>query len=218
MLHHAALFLLRPWLWLSGPLTESVLAEDPIEEFGHWFRMAKRCVFLEFPDGMALSTVNAEGYPEVRWVLLKGFDSRGFVFFTNKESQKGHALAHTPRASLGFFWDALQRQIRVRGVVEEVSDEESDAYFASRPRGSQIGAWASLQSRTLSDPAEFRQRLQEVAERFAGEAVTRPPYWGGYRVVPEVIEFWKARASRLHDRFEYRRTAEGGWDRRRLYP
>lgn len=218
MLHHTILFLLRPWLWLSGPLTETALAEDPMEEFGHWFRMAQRCVFLEFPDGMALSTVNAEGWPEVRWVLLKGFDARGFVFFTNKESQKGQALAHTPRASLGFFWDALQRQIRVRGVVEEVSDEESEAYFGSRPRGSQIGAWASLQSRTLSGPEEFRDRLREAEARFAGGPVTRPPFWGGYRVLPEVIEFWKARASRLHDRFEYRRTGEGGWERRRLYP
>jgi pyridoxamine 5'-phosphate oxidase len=217
-MRHTLLFILRPWLWLSGPLAESHLDEDPLREFSRWFRLAQRCVFLEFPDGMALSTINEAGHPEVRWVLLKGFDARGFVFFTNKESQKGRALTHHPHAALGFFWDVLQRQIRVQGRVEEISDAESDEYFATRPRGSQLGAWASEQSRPLSGAAEFSARLEQFEKKFAHSPVPRPPHWGGYRVVPEVIEFWKARASRLHDRFEYRRSADGSWERRQLYP
>jgi pyridoxamine 5'-phosphate oxidase len=201
MLRHALLLALRPWLWLSGPLVATSLRDDPIDEFQHWFRIAQRCFFLEFPDGMALSTISRDGRPQVRWVLLKEFDHRGFVFYTNRDSQKGEALAYHPHAALGFFWDALQRQIRVTGQVEEVSVDESDRYFASRPRGSQIGAWASLHE-----------------ARFAHTPVTRPEHWGGYRVVPEVIEFWKARSSRLHDRFEYRRQQDGTWVRQRLYP
>jgi pyridoxamine 5'-phosphate oxidase len=219
MLRHALLLALRPWLWLSGPLVATSLRDDPIDEFQHWFRIAQRCFFLEFPDGMALSTISRDGRPQVRWVLLKEFDHRGFVFYTNRDSQKGEALAYHPHAALGFFWDALQRQIRVTGQVEEVSVDESDRYFASRPRGSQIGAWASLQSRPLvGGSEEFSRRIAEYEARFAHTPVTRPEHWGGYRVVPEVIEFWKARSSRLHDRFEYRRQQDGTWVRQRLYP
>lgn len=166
---------------------------------------------------VALATADASGRPAVRMVLLKGIDARGFVFYTNHESRKARDLAENPRAALCFHWATAAEQLRAEGQVERVSDAESDAYFASRPRGSQIGAWASQQSATLGSREELLDRVREVEERFAGKEVPRPPFWGGYRLLPERIEIWQGQPSRLHDRVLY--TCEGdGWRVTRLYP
>lgn len=168
---------------------------------------------------MALATSPPGGPPSVRYVLLRGFDRRGFVFYTNRRSRKGAELAAHPAAAVVFRWHLVDRQVRVAGPVEEVADDESDAYFASRPRGSQLGAWASEQSRPIADRAELDRRLAEVTDRFDGRAVPRPPWWGGYRLVPEEIEFWQQGSFRLHDRWSYRAgPAPGEWTRRRLSP
>lgn len=172
---------------------------------------------LPEPTAFALGTVDANGQPSVRIVLLKSVDDRGFVFYTNFESRKGSELLGNPRAALCFHWQPLEMQVRVEGTAEQVSDEEADAYFASRPRGSQIGAWASIQSRPMSAPGDLDTRVAEMEGRFAGGAVPRPPHWSGFRIVPRVIEFWKGMPSRLHVRDVYRRTANG-WTLERLYP
>lgn len=172
---------------------------------------------LPEPTAFALGTVDANGQPSVRIVLLKSVDDRGFVFYTNFESRKGSELLGNPRAAMCFHWQPLEMQVRVEGTAEQVSDEEADAYFASRPRGSQIGAWASIQSRPMSAPGDLDTRVAEMEGRFAGGAVPRPPHWSGFRIVPRVIEFWKGMPSRLHVRDVYRRTANG-WTLERLYP
>lgn len=197
-------------------MTDDPLYRQAIQRFGELLVRANSLPERE-PTAILLATADAAGRPSARTVLLRAFDDRGFVFFTNEESRKGRQLAVNPRAALCFYRDGLQEQAHVEGDVVEVSDAESDAYWASRPRESQLGAWASLQSRSLDNRATFEARLAEFDQRFAGRPVPRPPYWHGYRVVPDRIEFWKGRPFRLHDREVYERGPDG-WTVRLLYP
>ncbi len=199
---------------ISGDFTEST---DPFGLFAAWFAEAKAAEPND-PDAMALATVDPDGLPDVRMVLLKGADPRGFVFYTNEGSVKGDELAATPKAALVLHWKSLRRQVRVRGSVERVSDAEADAYFASRSRPSQLGAWASEQSRPLDSRATFEARYAQTEKRFDGKDVPRPPHWGGFRIVPHSIEFWMDRPHRLHDRARFTRDDAGGWQKTRLYP
>ena len=190
---------------------------DPVAACERWFRDAREQTDLPNPNAMTVATVAADGRPSARTVLLKGFDARGAVFYTNSESRKGVELAHHPVASLLFHWDPLERQIRIEGGVTQVDAAESDAYFASRRRESQLGAWASEQSRPFAARAEFDQAYAEVEARFEGRDVQRPPHWYGYRVALERIEFWQGRDARLHDRLVYTATSDG-WTTALLYP
>jgi pyridoxamine 5'-phosphate oxidase len=201
---------------MSDELSEHDLLADPIALVRRWFADAQ-AAGIEQPDAMTLATVGADGRPSARAVLLKGIDRRGFAFFTNYESRKARELDANPHAALVLLWIQLQRQVRVGGRVERLSPEESDAYFATRPRGSQLGAWASRQSEPLPDRAALEARWAALEERYASGVVPRPPHWGGYRVEPDEIEVWQGRANRLHDRFRYRRSADG-WSRERLQP
>jgi pyridoxamine 5'-phosphate oxidase len=189
---------------------------DPFQLFDTWFAEA-RASEPNDSNAMALATVDAAGQPSVRMVLLKGHGPDGFVFYTNRESRKAGELAAMPRAALLFHWKSLRRQIRIEGAVTRVTDAESDAYFASRGRDSQLGAWASDQSRPLDARATFEARYEEARARFEGGAVPRPPHWGGYRVVPEQIEFWQDREHRLHERRLFVRAGDG-WREGLLYP
>jgi pyridoxamine 5'-phosphate oxidase len=192
---------------------------DPIEHFKDLLTAARaidRAVLPE-PTAMSLATVSVDGQPSVRMVLLKGVDQRGFVFYTNFESRKGRELLANPRAALCFHWQPLELQVRIEGTAERITDEEADAYFATRPRVSQLGAWASHQSATLSSDEELDARVREIEERFAGHQVPRPPHWSGFRVVPASIEFWRSRAFRLHERRLFERV-DGDWRMRLLYP
>jgi pyridoxamine 5'-phosphate oxidase len=197
-------------------MTDALETHDPHALFAAWLEEAKKSE-LNDPTGMALATVDPTGLPDVRMVLLKDHDARGFVFYTNFESAKGRELIATPKAALLFHWKSLRRQVRIRGPVREVSPEEADAYFASRPRDSRIGAWASDQSRPLEGRFALEKRVADYALKFGLGEVPRPPHWSGFRVAPMEIEFWKDGAFRLHDRMLYRRTAEG-WETMRLYP
>lgn len=203
--------------YASRALTESDALDDPIQQFSLWFGEALKSELLD-TNAMTLATASREGGPSARIVLLKGFDEAGFVFFTNYESAKARDLDNNPRACLLLFWAALERQVRVTGRVSKTSAHESETYFQSRPFESQIGAWASAQSRTLHDRAALEARYAELAAKYAGGPVPLPPFWGGYRVAPETIEFWQGRKSRLHDRLLYTRQPNGPWSRSRLAP
>jgi pyridoxamine 5'-phosphate oxidase len=202
--------------WLtSGDFTQ---AEEPFRLFEHWLKEAAASEPRD-PTAMTLATVDAEGMPNARMVLLKGTDDRGFVFYSNLESQKGRELDRDPRAALVFYWKSLNRQIRIRGPVEKVTTQEADAYFASRPKQAQIGAWASQQSRPLESRLAFEKAVALYAAKYALGDVPRPAYWFGYRILPMVMEFWQDRPFRLHDRIEFRRAdTTGPWNKTRLYP
>ncbi|MBY4795310.1 pyridoxamine 5'-phosphate oxidase [Burkholderia multivorans] len=199
-------------------LDEADAAPDPFAQFDRWFNEALAAKLPE-PNTMTLATVGADGRPSARIVLVKGVDERGFVFFTNYESRKGRDLAAHPYAALLFYWIELERQVRIEGRVEKTSADESDRYFASRPVGSRIGAWASEQSAVIDSRATLEAREKAFSERY-GDDLPRPPHWGGYRVVPDTLEFWQGRPSRLHDRLVYTRDAAAphGWTISRLSP
>lgn len=192
-------------------------ATDPFAQFRAWFAEAETAEIND-PNAMSVATVGADGRPSVRILLLKGLDDRGFTFYTNTQSRKGDQLDATHFAALTFHWKSLRRQVRIEGPVEQVTDAEADAYFASRPRGSRIGAWASQQSRPLDSRATLEQAVADTEARFDGGEVPRPPHWTGFRVVPDRIEFWQDREYRLHDRILFTRQGEGEWSKGRLYP
>lgn len=202
---------------MTRALEDSDLLDDPIELFRRWFDEAARAGMPQV-NAMTLATVAADGRPSARIVLLKGVDDRGFQFFTNYESRKAGELDANPAAALVFLWIPQERQVRVTGDVVKLTAEESDDYFATRPRGSQVGAWASQQSRPLPAREELVERWGELEERYGHGPVPRPPHWGGYLVVPREIEFWQGRQNRLHDRFAYTPAVGGGWQRTRLQP
>jgi pyridoxamine 5'-phosphate oxidase len=201
---------------VEAELRRADLASDPLEQFRSWFAVAAEAV--EVPEAMALATATPEGAPSVRMVLLKGFDERGLVFYSHRTSRKGRELEANPQAALLLHWSPLGRQVRVEGRVEHVPDEESDAYFATRPRDAQVGALASRQSEPLESRAALDERLAELARDLGDGPVARPPTWGGFRLVPVAWEFWQHRASRLHDRFRYERERSGEWRIERLFP
>jgi pyridoxamine 5'-phosphate oxidase len=198
-------------------LTESSVSASPFEQFSRWFDEAMAAELPE-PTAMTLATVSESGQPSARVVLLKGITDRGFIFYSNYASHKGQDLDATPLAALLFFWPELERQIRIEGWVEQLTPEESFAYFSTRPLASQIGAWASEQSSVVPSKAFLEQRYAEMQQRFADGTVPLPPTWGGYRVIPATFEFWQGRPSRMHDRIRYRRNEEDVWEVERLSP
>ena len=193
------------------------LDDDPIVQFETWFRYACDTVPLD-PNAVTLATVDQDNRPSSRTVLLKSFDERGFVFYTNYESRKAADMAHNPNVSLLFFWSEAARQVKIRGTAERIPMKESLAYFLSRPRGSQIGAWVSAQSSVISSRSLLENKFQEIKQKFRNKDVPLPSFWGGYRVVPVEIEFWQGRRNRLHDRFEYTRQQDDSWQIERLAP
>ncbi|MCE9534590.1 MAG: pyridoxamine 5'-phosphate oxidase [Planctomycetes bacterium] len=202
--------------YTQGGLLEANADPDPIRMFHLWMEQAMGAGVPE-PNAMTLATCTPTGVPSARIILLKGFDNRGFTFFSNYESRKGEELNANPFAALVFFWAELERQIRIEGRVERVTDQESDEYHASRPRGSQLGAWTSWQSEVIPGREVLEKRLQEFQVRFGDGPIPRPPHWGGFRLIPEKLEFWQGRPSRLHDRLRYSRV-EYTWTLERLSP
>lgn len=198
-------------------LDQATIDPNPFKQFTQWFEEASAADFAE-PNAMSLATADRAGNPSVRMVLLKSYDDRGFVFFTNYTSSKGSDLSQNPRAALLFWWDRLDRQVRIEGKVEKISEEESAEYFHTRPPGSQLGAWASEQSRVIAGRDVLENRLKKLAELYQGKPVPRPPHWGGYRVKPLCFEFWQGRDNRLHDRLRYRKSSDGNWIIERLSP
>ncbi|MBO9193322.1 pyridoxamine 5'-phosphate oxidase [Rhizobium sp. 16-449-1b] len=204
----------------ENELTTSDFTEqnEPFQLFADWLKEAEASEIND-PNAVALATVDEDGLPNVRMVLLKGFDQDGFVFYTNFESQKGREVLGQKKAAMCFHWKTLRRQVRLRGPVEVVSDEEADAYYKTRARGSRIGAWASKQSRPLESRFALEKAVAEYTARYAIGEIPRPPHWSGFRIKPTSIEFWKDQKFRLHDRIEFRRaTPEGGWEKVRMYP
>jgi pyridoxamine 5'-phosphate oxidase len=197
-------------------LDETSVSPDPLIEFGRWFEEALKAEARD-PNAMTLATANAEGAPSARIVLLKGFDERGFVFFTDYRSRKGAELAENPRAALVFYWPELERQVRITGGTMQTDRQESEEYFRSRPRGSRLGAWISHQSQVIAGRQQLDERVPELERRYPGDDVPLPPYWGGFRLRPDSIEFWQGRSSRLHDRIRYGRNGES-WRIERLSP
>lgn len=197
-------------------LDETELGPDPIDQFRLWYEEAERSG-VEVPEAMALATATPDGAPSVRVVLLRGLDARGFVFYTNYQSRKGDELQSNPRAAAVFYWKRVRRQVRVEGTVERTTPEESAQYFDGRPRDSQLGAWASEQSAVVPSRGSLLDRFGQVEKRFAGEGVPCPPFWGGYRILPRVIEFWQEQRGRLHDRIRYTQR-DGRWVKERLSP
>jgi pyridoxamine 5'-phosphate oxidase len=201
-----------------GALDAGAVDPDPFKQFGIWFDEALAAQLLE-PYAMTIATVGIDGQPSARIVLLRGWDERGFAFFTNYESQKGHELAHTPRAALLFYWGSLERQLRIEGTVARLSSAESDEYFAKRPRGHRLSAWASRQSTVVPDRSYLEAEMAAYEKTFPDDAVPRPDHWGGYRVKPNRFEFWQGRRNRVHDRILYRAAvATGAWLIERLSP
>jgi pyridoxamine 5'-phosphate oxidase len=201
----------------AAGLSETDLLPDPFAQFSKWYDEAVAAEIRE-PNAMVLATVGVSGQPSTRVVLLKKVDARGFSFFTNYESRKGHELAGNPKASLTFPWLELERQVCITGSVSKLSSGESEAYFKSRPRGARLGAWASIQSQVIASRAELEARMTDLEGKYPGEDVPLPPYWGGYVLAPMEIEFWQGRPSRLHDRLRYVRLADGSWKIQRLSP
>lgn len=207
---------LRQDYTLQG-LSETEIDSNPFAQFKEWFDEALSADILE-PNAMTVATTTPEGKPSARMVLLKDFDARGFVFYTNYNSQKAQELAENPQAALVFWWAELQRQVRICGRVEKISDSESDKYFYSRPFSSRLGAWASNQSEVVENREVLEQQLQDLKEKYQNREIPRPSHWGGIRVIPTEIEFWQGRSSRLHDRLVYTRNYDDGWKIERLSP
>ena len=190
---------------------------NPFDKFNEWFAEAKACKEVADATAMAVATADRKGKPSLRMVLLKEYDEKGFVFFTNLESRKSMEIKENPHAALCLYWDAIGKQVRIEGKVERVSDKEADAYFAGRARDSQIGAWASKQSHPLASPEELQEKVAELEKKYAGQDIPRPPFWSGWRIIPEHIEFWRNKPARLHDREVYTR-AGNNWEMVRLCP
>ncbi len=203
--------------YTKGGLAERDLHQNPFEQFRIWFEQAQSAKITE-PNAMTLATATPDGIPSARIVLLKHFDEQGFVFFTNYESRKGGEMEENPNVALVFYWAELERQVRIAGTVVKTSRGESEAYFAQRPRASQLGAWASEQSTVVKNRQFLEEQLTSLTKWYEGQEIPAPPYWGGYRVQPEVIEFWQGRHSRLHDRLVFSRVNESKWQIERLSP
>lgn len=201
---------------VTGSNIDVQVLDDPIAMFGQWFEQAKETGIV-LPESLTLATATAEGKPSARVVLLKSYDKDGFVFFTNYGSRKGGELASNPHAAMVFHWNILQRQVRIEGTIERVSEQESLEYFHSRPRGSQIGAWASYQSQEIDNRESLAVKAKEIEAQYADQAIPLPPFWGGFKLTPHTMELWQGRADRLHDRYTFNKT-DSGWTRKLLSP